>query len=169
MACCLSAPSHYLNQCSLITKVQWSSSEGNFVWDITAQGSYEPGHGDHTGPCAMKSHGILSLPWKVIEFDVGLEKCYFAWKSLWKSLKVIEKYQFETAKYFSYLIVMFFLSTILKWVAIKMLSNIFHAFHMCFIHKLVIVKHVYDVAPEKLGKSGCILFIFSMINPAIAT
>ena len=37
MACCLMAPSHYLNQCWLIiTKVQWCSSEGNFAWDITA-------------------------------------------------------------------------------------------------------------------------------------
>ena len=37
MACCLTAPSHYLNQCWLIvTKVHWCSSEGNFVWDITA-------------------------------------------------------------------------------------------------------------------------------------
>ena len=31
MACCLTAPSHYLNQCWLIiAKVQWCSSEGNF-------------------------------------------------------------------------------------------------------------------------------------------
>ena len=37
MACCLKAPSHYLNQCWLIiTKVQWCSSEGNFAWDNTA-------------------------------------------------------------------------------------------------------------------------------------
>ena len=37
MACCLMAPSHYLNQCWLIvTKVQWCSSEGNFAWDITS-------------------------------------------------------------------------------------------------------------------------------------
>ena len=36
MAWCLTAPSHYLNQCWLaITKVQWCSSEGNFTWDIT--------------------------------------------------------------------------------------------------------------------------------------
>ena len=33
MACCLTAPSHYLNQCWLIiTKVPWCSSEGNFTW-----------------------------------------------------------------------------------------------------------------------------------------
>ena len=32
MACCLTAPSHYLNQCWLIiSKVQWHSSEGNFT------------------------------------------------------------------------------------------------------------------------------------------
>ena len=35
MACCLVAPSHYLNQCWLIiTKFQWHSSEGNFTIDI---------------------------------------------------------------------------------------------------------------------------------------
>ena len=32
MACCLTAPSHYLNQCWLIiSKVQWHSSKGNFT------------------------------------------------------------------------------------------------------------------------------------------
>ena len=37
MACCLTAPSHCLNQCWLtITKVKWCSSEGNFAWYITA-------------------------------------------------------------------------------------------------------------------------------------
>ena len=36
MACCLMAPSHYLNQWWLIiTKVPWCSSEGDFAWDIT--------------------------------------------------------------------------------------------------------------------------------------
>ena len=32
VACCLTAPSHYLNQCRHISKVQWCSSEGNFAW-----------------------------------------------------------------------------------------------------------------------------------------
>ena len=37
IACCLTAPSHYLNQCWLIiNKVQWHSSEGNFAKDIPA-------------------------------------------------------------------------------------------------------------------------------------
>ena len=32
MACCLTAPSHYLNQCwHTINKVQWHSSDGNFT------------------------------------------------------------------------------------------------------------------------------------------
>ena len=36
MACCLTAPSHYMNQCWFITsKVQWCSSEGTYTWDIT--------------------------------------------------------------------------------------------------------------------------------------
>ena len=34
MACCLTAPSHYLNQCWLISK--WHSSEGNFTTGISA-------------------------------------------------------------------------------------------------------------------------------------
>ena len=37
MACCLMAPSHYLNQFKLIiSKVQWHSSEGNFARDAPA-------------------------------------------------------------------------------------------------------------------------------------
>ena len=37
MACCLTAPSHYLNQCRLIiSKVQRHSSEGNFTIDTSA-------------------------------------------------------------------------------------------------------------------------------------
>ena len=33
MACCLKAPSHYLNQCLLINKLLWPLSEGNFTSD----------------------------------------------------------------------------------------------------------------------------------------
>ena len=34
MACCLTAPSHYVNQCwFIITKVQWHSAKGNFPRD----------------------------------------------------------------------------------------------------------------------------------------
>ena len=37
MACCLTAPSHYLNQCWLIiSKVQWHPSESNFTRDTAA-------------------------------------------------------------------------------------------------------------------------------------
>ena len=37
MACCLTAPSHYLNQCWLIvSKVLWHSSEGNFTKNASA-------------------------------------------------------------------------------------------------------------------------------------
>ena len=35
MACCLTAPSHYLNQCWLIIgEVLWHSPEGNFTWNV---------------------------------------------------------------------------------------------------------------------------------------
>ena len=33
MACCLTAPSHYLNQCWLISEVMWRSCEDNFTRD----------------------------------------------------------------------------------------------------------------------------------------
>ena len=37
MACCLTAPSHYLNQCWLIiSEIQWKSHEGNFSSDTLA-------------------------------------------------------------------------------------------------------------------------------------
>ena len=37
MACCLTAPSHYLNQCWLIISgVHWDSPEGNFTKDTSA-------------------------------------------------------------------------------------------------------------------------------------
>ena len=37
MACCLTAPSHYLNQCWLIiSKGEWHSSKGNFTAGISA-------------------------------------------------------------------------------------------------------------------------------------
>ena len=36
MACCLMAPSHYLNQCwVIISKIQWYSSKGNFTRDTS--------------------------------------------------------------------------------------------------------------------------------------
>ena len=36
MACCLTAPSHYLNQCWLIiSKLQWHSYQGNFTRDAS--------------------------------------------------------------------------------------------------------------------------------------
>ena len=54
---------------------------------------------------AWKSHGVSILPSKVMEFHVGLKKWHFAWKSHWKSMKVIEKYQFEEVGYFSYMII----------------------------------------------------------------
>ena len=41
MACCLTAPSHYLNQCWLvISGVHWDSSEGNFRKDTSALSHY---------------------------------------------------------------------------------------------------------------------------------
>ena len=37
MACCQTAPSHYLNQCwVIISKVEWHSSKGKFTWDASA-------------------------------------------------------------------------------------------------------------------------------------
>ena len=43
MACCLTAPSHYLNQCWLIiSKVLWLSCEGNFTRDTSIINHYDP-------------------------------------------------------------------------------------------------------------------------------
>ena len=48
MACCLTAPSHYLNECWLtISKVQWHPSESNFTRDTP-------------------SHQLLKLAWKLL-------------------------------------------------------------------------------------------------------
>ena len=41
MAWCLTAPSHYLNQCWLIISgVKWRSSEGNFIWSAAKSNSW---------------------------------------------------------------------------------------------------------------------------------
>ena len=41
MACCLTAPSHYLNQCWLvISKVQWESPQGNFTREFSVINHY---------------------------------------------------------------------------------------------------------------------------------
>ena len=51
MACCLMAPSHYLNQCWLIiSKIQLHSSDGNFTRDT--------------------SHQWLKLTWKLLIYNV---------------------------------------------------------------------------------------------------
>ena len=36
MGCCLTTPSHHLNQCWLISKAQWHSADGNFTRDTSA-------------------------------------------------------------------------------------------------------------------------------------
>ena len=42
LACCLTAPGHYLNQCWLIiSKVQWHSSKCNFTRDTSAMGHWK--------------------------------------------------------------------------------------------------------------------------------
>ena len=55
MACCLTAPSHYLNQCWLIIrKAQWYSSEDNFRSDISATN-----HWNKLENCSYKIHWNL--------------------------------------------------------------------------------------------------------------
>ena len=52
MACCLTAPSHYLNQCWLnISKVQWHPSESNFtrVTEISLKITYLKFHSNLPG------------------------------------------------------------------------------------------------------------------------
>ena len=115
------------------------------------------------------SHGSCK-PAKVKEFKCCLEKSLnwlLAWKNGILPGKVIVKYQFEEVGYFSCMFIMCFLTVIFKLVAIRILANILPAFQMCFNHKLVIVKHMYKVTPKKVGKSGCILLLFSTIIPAV--
>ena len=51
---------------------------------------------------------------------------------------------------------------IVKCVAIRILANILNASLVCFIHKLVIIKRMNDVAPKKLDQPGCIsLLLFN--------
>ena len=65
MACCLTAPSHYLNQCWLIiTKVQWCSSQGNFTWDIASLRSSDV----HLGAISLEilQPSVTKIPLKII-------------------------------------------------------------------------------------------------------
>ena len=56
MACCLTAPSHYLNQCWLIiSKVQRHSSEGNFAIDTPALNHWNY-LGNYLSKISFKSH-----------------------------------------------------------------------------------------------------------------
>ena len=79
MACWLKAPSHYLNQCSLISKVQWYSYEDNFtrylshqslnlVWNpfssISLKYPEDQSVNDKVAKCAwwLRFHKIWSAP-----------------------------------------------------------------------------------------------------------
>ena len=43
MACCLTAPSHHLNQCwMIISEVQWHSYQGNFTRDASTMNHWNP-------------------------------------------------------------------------------------------------------------------------------
>ena len=106
------------------------------------------------------NNGIL--PGKVIENQ---------WNSLQNiNLKKLDMFS-KKLDIFSYMVIMCLLTMTFKWVpvATRKLTNILHSFLMCFIRKLIIlIKHMYDVAPQKLGKSRCILAPFSRIIPAVA-
>ena len=67
MACCLTAPNHYPDQCwSNFSQVQWHSSEGNFKIDTSAINykncleNYQKFHSIHPGANELKVNGILS-------------------------------------------------------------------------------------------------------------
>ena len=62
MACCLTKPSHYLNQCWLIISgVKWRSSEANFIWMLRwmAEKSNSRSEFEH---CCFKSFPFLPGP-----------------------------------------------------------------------------------------------------------
>ena len=58
MACCLMAPSHYLNQSWLtISKVEWLSSEGNFIRNTSAINQLSLSHLEHyQSKISLKPH-----------------------------------------------------------------------------------------------------------------
>ena len=63
MACCLTTPSHYLNQCCLIiSKVLWHSSEDIIIRSQWVNGAVHRGHGPYnqllsSGTCLQKATG----------------------------------------------------------------------------------------------------------------
>ena len=64
MACCMRAPSHYLNQCWLIiSEVQWHSYEGNFTRDaltiISLKTTYLKFHSNCPGANELNHIGLL--------------------------------------------------------------------------------------------------------------
>ena len=72
MVCCLTAPSHYLNQCwCIINQDQWHSSEGNFARDTTAINQY-----DQLKNCFSKMS--FKLPEAIELTNWGLVKHYAA-------------------------------------------------------------------------------------------
>ena len=89
----------------------------------------------------LKSHWIWCWPGKMAFcLEKSLKISASHWKiSIWRS--------------WIFFVYCCLLTTIFKWVlvATRKLTTILHAFHMCFIHKLVIIKHMYDVAPIEAG------------------
>ena len=88
MACCLTAPSHYLNQCWLIaTKVYWYSSEDNFTTDtpaISCQNYSE----NYSFKISFKSPrgqwvNLNEDLWRAISNET-----YILWGSFWTLLKL---------------------------------------------------------------------------------
>ena len=113
MACCLTAQSHYLNQCLLIiSKVQWHSSEGNFTRDDLLMTHVINVSVNSSPPCATYMHQWigsalvqltaccifstkpLSKPmvgycqldpkeWNSVKFW-SIYKTFHSWKCIWK-------------------------------------------------------------------------------------
>ena len=91
MACCLTAPSHYLNQCWLIISgVQWHSYQGNFMQTKSSLQSDRQTDGwtdrrrQQQYPFSLKALGVeifldINFNWKLTNFhDNALEKIYLS-------------------------------------------------------------------------------------------
>ena len=67
MACCLTAPSHYLNQCWLIiSKIQLHSSDGNFTRDTSVINDWNK-HENYSSKISLKLAGANELrPWLLV-------------------------------------------------------------------------------------------------------
>ena len=88
MACCLTAPSHYLNSCwQIISEVQWHSHKRNFTRNVSTINHYNPfenyiskisfkfPRGQWVNPSPCGTRFIMVCYWSLIITLLGLHHC----------------------------------------------------------------------------------------------